>query len=170
MSSRRAVWLSAALASLASACAGGGDATIDLVFDPCAAHVAVADDAQPEEIASVEAAMAEWSALGGLGLRRADASADEAVTIRFEPTVPALHGVYDDVEGAILINRVIRDARSREIVIMHELGHAFGLSHVPADVEASLMNPGNTTVPPSSGDVTRLQALWGPCDPASSSD
>lgn len=169
MPSRSRVWLSS-LAVLASACTGSAGGPIDLVFDPCTARVAVADDASPEEIASVDAALAEWTALAGLGLARADTSADGAVTIRFEPTVPALHGVYDDTDGSILINRSIDDARSREIVIMHELGHAFGLVHVPLEIEASLMNPANTMVPPSAEDVERLRALWGLCEDGVSSD
>ena len=49
-------------------------------------------------------------------------------------------------------------------VIAHELGHAFGLFHVPASERISLMNPGNLTTPPTTADQAALAALWGSCD------
>ena len=45
----------------------------------------------------------------------------------------------------------------------HELGHAFGLTHVDPGVRRSVMNPNNITVSPTSEDVAKLHALWRPC-------
>ncbi len=138
-----------------------GDATIGLVFDPCGSAVAVAQDASAAELASVDAALTGWNEAAELSLQRIDPSSNEAVTIRFEPTLPALFGHYDDADGSILINRTIEDDWSRTIVIMHELGHAFGLTHIEG--EASLMSPGNRSVAPTARDVERLRALWDRC-------
>ncbi|HEY8428435.1 MAG TPA: hypothetical protein VIL20_08685 [Sandaracinaceae bacterium] len=168
MPDRSLVWL---LAALSTSCAAAtGEAPIELVFDPCGLRVAVASDARAPERASVDAALTAWNEAAGLALSRADASAPGAVTIRFEPSIPAFFGVYDDTDGSITINRTIDDDRRRTVVIMHELGHAFGLTHVPREIEASLMNPGNTTVAPTDGDVERLRALWGRCDAPTNPD
>ena len=144
-----------------------GDAPAGRSFDPCSTVVFVDGDARPEERASLDEALATWNAEAGLALRRVepndvDSPIEEVLAIRFEPTIPALFGVYDDGEGAISINASLSDDRSRRIVLMHELGHAFGLSHVEG--EASLMNPGNKSVPLSEADVERLRGIWGVCE------
>ena len=49
------------------------------------------------------------------------------------------------------------------ITIAHEIGHSFGLVHIPTDVRPSLMNPANLTVLPTAADVATLAGLWGRC-------
>lgn len=163
MPDRSLVWLCAA-SVLACACAADtSEAPIELVFDPCVMRVVVAGDASAEETASVDAALAAWNEAADLALARAASSEDGAVPIRFEPSIPAFYGVYDDEEGSITINRNIDQDSSRTIVIMHELGHSFGLTHVPRETEASLMNPANHSVAPTEADVARLRGLWDVC-------
>jgi len=48
--------------------------------------------------------------------------------------------------------------------VAHELGHAFGLVHVPQSERTSLMNPGNISTPPTVEDQAALAALWGTCE------
>lgn len=83
--------------------------------------------------------------------------------IRFQMAAGAFHGLYDDHIGEIFVNESFAMADARTITIAHEMGHAFGLSHVPTSERPSLMNPGNTTVPPTAEDVATLAALWGRC-------
>ena len=49
------------------------------------------------------------------------------------------------------------------ITIAHEIGHAFGLVHVPADQRTSVMNPNNLVVEPTAEDVDTLATRWGVC-------
>lgn len=81
--------------------------------------------------------------------------------VRFDEAAPPFHGLYDDSEGVIYINRGIIDERTLSIVIAHELGHAFGLLHV--DDRESVMNPGNLDTPPNAADQAAIEALWGAC-------
>ena len=154
----------AALLSGTACAAPTGSASFAQVFDPCAVRVSVAADASPAEVAGVDAALAEWNEAAGLGLVRADAADPASLPIRFQPSIPAFFGVYDDEEGSITINRSISDGSVRRIVIMHELGHAFGLPHISPSIEGSLMNPGNDSTPLTDADVARLHALWPRCE------
>lgn len=159
-----------ALMLLASGCASEiGDAPA-VVFDPCATTVTLAPDATAAEAAAVDDAIARWNEAAGLTLSRTDDPSREALPLRFEATLPALLGAYEADIGAILVNRALEDHESRTVVVMHELGHAFGLDHVPVEAEASLMNPANRSVPPTAADVARLHARWGVCRPGTSDD
>lgn len=149
-------------ALLASACAlDAGDTSIDVVFDPCSAAVVAAEGTEPHELEAIDAGLALWNQAAGLALARADVPG--AIPIAFVLTLPSLFGVYDDEVGTITINRRIDAHDARSIVVAHELGHAFGLDHTAREEGASLMNPGNTTVPPTNEDVLRLRGLWGAC-------
>jgi Zn-dependent peptidase ImmA (M78 family) len=103
-------------------------------------------------------AQALWRDRGApaLGLR-----ADTTVNVVFEEAAEAFHGLYDDSSGVIYINTALTDPQELQIVIAHELGHAFGLAHVTG--RASVMNPGNVTVVPNEADQAALEALWGNC-------
>jgi hypothetical protein len=121
--------------------------------------VAVAPSAL--QTAAMESGQDLWRDRGSPAIgRRAGAT----VEVRFEPSSPAFRGLYDDQEGVIYINSEIQDQRILSIVIAHELGHAFGLPHVPADERTSLMNPGNTSTPPTAADQAALAELWGTCE------
>ena len=82
----------------------------------------------------------------------------------FATAAPAIFGFYDG-NGDISINQEL-DADKAAVTIAHELGHAFGLVHVPASVRPSVMNPGNLSVTPTAGDRDALAAIWGTCPPA----
>lgn len=85
------------------------------------------------------------------------------LVLQFEDAASIFHGVYDDERGVIFINDEL-EGDALVITAAHELGHAFGLSHVPAKERRSLMNPNNLTVSPTSEDIAKLHALWGTCE------
>jgi hypothetical protein len=151
------------IAAVAALCAcGTSDApgTIELTHDACAPLSLVADAPSDLQSAALQSGQDLWLDRGAPALgRRAGAT----IEVRFEPSSPAFRGLYDDQEGVIYINSEIVDARVLSIVIAHELGHAFGLPHVPASERASLMNPGNTSTPPTAEDQAALAELWGTC-------
>jgi hypothetical protein len=104
------------------------------------------------------------------GAISADAVATDAmpdavspIAIRFDDAAETFHGVYDPASATITINRALTDRATLAIVIAHELGHVFGLAHVPAATRASLMNPGNLATPPTDADQRTLETLWGTC-------
>ncbi len=47
------------------------------------------------------------------------------------------------------------------VTIAHEIGHAFGLVHVPAGQRTSVMNPNNLVIEPTAEDVDTLAMRWG---------
>jgi hypothetical protein len=152
--------LAAALLPVLAAACAEPDPTIDVRFDPCAALVLVpAADATAAELASIDDAIAMWNAAAGTQLTRTPAPGVAAVPIGFEPAALAFLGVYDDESGVILVNRNLTDRRERAITIAHELGHAFGLWHVPRDVRPSVMNAPNVTTAPTPADAAALICL-----------
>ena len=52
---------------------------------------------------------------------------------------------------------------AQAVTIAHEIGHAFGLAHVPAGERASVMNPGNLNIEPNADDAATLALRWGAC-------
>jgi hypothetical protein len=158
------LWRALAVLAFFAACspdAPGGNRT---VFDPCRPVLLIPDGmTTAEERASIAAAIDLWRNAAALRATL-DPSADAPrLPIRFQMAAGAFHGLYDDHIGEIFVNDSFAAADARTITIAHEMGHAFGLSHVPASERASLMNPGNTTVPPTAEDVAALAALWGHC-------
>ena len=147
---------------LLTACAAqDGSAPIKVTHDPCTPpSVTTAASATPAQTAGIAAAEALWRPRGipALGVRDGG-----ALEVRFQPAAPPFHGLYDDVASVIYINDDLTDPTMLSIVIAHELGHAFGLVHVSADVRASVMNPGNLAVLPTADDQQALEALWGVC-------
>lgn len=143
------------------ACSGGGDNTIDLTHDACVPLALVSASANAAQLEGMQAAQALWRDHGApsLGLR-----AGTTLEVRFEPAASAFHGLYDDEQGIIYINSDLSIEPDLSIVIAHEVGHAFGLVHVPVDERVSLMNPGNLTTPPTTDDQGALAALWGTCN------
>jgi hypothetical protein len=159
------------IAALA-ACQPEGDGVIETVFDPCTPLVLTLEEgATAAQRDSVRAGAALWNEHADARLFvDADLQAEglpeqtPAVPVRFEAAAPVFLGLYDDVDGEVLINRTLEPARARDLTVAHEVGHAFGLTHVEPEDRRSVMNTGNTTVEPTDADVAELQALWGRCD------
>jgi hypothetical protein len=146
------------------ACGGSApDTTIDVTFDPCSAAIVTAGDCTQDELDSVDAGLAIWNDAASLQLAHDVGAEPPALLIRFQDAYPAIRGVYDDERGIAFVNRQLSDPYARAVTVAHEVGHAFGLTHVDPNERASLMNPGNIEILPTADDVVRLQALWGDC-------
>lgn len=136
---------------------------IDTVFDPCAPLVLAPVEGELDEIASIDDAMSLWRDAAGVAVTRDEVEGAPRVPVHFDPAGRSFFGFYDDALGAVYINEAIDDDDARSVTIAHELGHAFGLTHVAPAERASLMNPGNLRVRPTAGDVRELTLLWGAC-------
>lgn len=137
------------------ACSTPGDTTPTHVFDPCSPLQLVTSTATDAQLAAIDEATASW-AMPGVG--RA-ATAPETLSVVFVTAAPAVYGEYAD---AIYINSDLASDQAAT-VIAHELGHAFGLVHVPAAQRKSVMNPGNLSVSPTADDHLAVEAIWGSC-------
>lgn len=151
---------------LLSACAGDeqGREIIDIVFDPCAPLQIELKAATASQRDAIQAGLEQW---------RRDAGALLTVTLEPDdgtPIVPvildraphAFHGHYADEEGVIYLNEDLAGIEL-SITMAHELGHVFGLYHVPREEGPSVMNPGNLTHEVQPADVKALRSLWGTC-------
>ncbi len=162
----RVVAIMVALAS-ALGCAQGPPASGPAVtFDPCTPVTLLADVTATEaQLAGVAAGAALWNASAASDLlpgSSADGAGGPTLPIHFQVAGAPFHGLYDAPSGQIYINDDLA-GEELAITIAHELGHSFGLVHIPANERASLMNPANLTVPPSLADVATLADLWGRC-------
>ncbi len=152
------------LVPLVGCASGPGDTTLEITFDPCQPVVLVpAADATAAEIASIEAAIEMWAQQGIATLMQGDGGSGAGIPIRFEDAAGAFHGVYEDEQGIVYINRRITDDHARAVTIAHEVGHAMGLLHIDPGERVSLMNPGNMEVEPTMQDRAALAAIWGAC-------
>lgn len=135
-------------------------------FNPCEPLVVGLDPGVTDaERASAEAAVARWNRVAATRLTTADAHAP-VVPLHFQEAAYAFHGLYDDARGVVYVNQALAsDPAACSVVIEHELGHAFGLLHVPASTRSSLMNPGNLTMGPTPADVAAVASRWGACAP-----
>lgn len=138
------------------------DRTIDRVYDPCAASPDISG-LDAERASAIESALSSWSPF--VDELRSGAGVDPVV-IRFQAAAPMFHGVYDDERGVVFINSGLR-GRALRVTIAHELGHAFGLPHVPQSSRDSVMNPNNLVTEPTDEDIARLSELWAECESSS---
>jgi hypothetical protein len=92
-----------------------------------------------------------------------DAGGGARVPLLFQRAAGAFHGLYDDADAIVFINEDLTDPHPLTVTVAHELGHVFGLLHVPVDQRVSLMNSGNTTTELTPQDVDALAVLWGRC-------
>lgn len=142
-----------------TACIEGDETvTIARTVDACSPLALVS--AAPTEIqtAGMQGAQELWRDRGAPALGR---RAGSTMEVRFDEAASAFHGLYDDQEGVIYINRGIANERVMSIVIAHELGHAFGMHHVTD--RPSVMNPGNLDIAPTAEDQLAIEAMWGAC-------
>jgi hypothetical protein len=137
-----------------------------VTFNPCASVTLAPDEgASTTELAGIAAAAALWNQSAGSALAMsspASATPTSTLPIHFQTAAAPIHGLYDAPDGQVFINDDLSGAELA-ITIAHEIGHSFGLVHIPADVRPSLMNPGNLTVSITSDDITTLAGLWGHC-------
>lgn len=130
------------------------------MFDPCEPAAVTAPGASAEQLASIDDAIAMWRADGIMQLSRGDSG---AISVVFRDGAAAIYGYYEDTAATIYVNLELTDPAERAVTIAHELGHAFGLVHVAANVRPSVMNPGNLTVVPDGDDAAVLASKWGSC-------
>jgi hypothetical protein len=146
------------------------DDTIDITFDPCSPLTIVPGaDTEQHELQSIEEALVAWdrvlptrisvgTAAGGDG-----EIGDGELPISFEDGDTFYRAIYFDKWGEILISREKLAPEDYALAVAHELGHAFGLFHVPAQERASIMNVGNLDIVPSADDAFAVSALWDSC-------
>jgi hypothetical protein len=160
------------LLALAPMACGGDEVPVGeaVAFDPCQPLVLIPDPAATAaERDGIAAGAALWNALVGaqLTVAGADAPSDPALPVHFQTAAAAFHGFYDASNGQVFINTDL-GGNAQAVTIAHEIGHAFGLAHVPSGERASVMNPGNLNIEPNADDAATLALRWGACrEPAS---
>ena len=145
-------------------CGEGGVANGDpVLFDACAPLPLVTDaDVTDAEVAGIRAAIALWNERAGTRLTLAVDRGEPGLPIHFQAAAPNFHGLYDAPSGQVFVNTDL-DGEALAVTIAHEVGHAFGLSHIPAGQYSSVMNPNNLVVEPTLEDVDTLAMRWGVC-------
>jgi hypothetical protein len=136
-----------------------------VAFDPCTPVTLVPDaTATGAQLAGVVAGAALWNASASSDLLSAGSAgtAGPTLPIHFQVAAAPFNGLYDAPSGQIYINDDL-SGDELEITIAHEIGHSFGLVHIPTSVRPSLMNPANLTVLPTAADVATLAGIWGRC-------
>jgi len=140
-----------------------------VAFDPCTPVTLVPDaTATAVQLQGVAAGAALWNASAASDLLPGGAAGGggdptlPTLPIHFQAAGAPFHGLYDAPSGQIYINDDL-SGDELAITIAHEVGHSFGLVHIPPDVRPSLMNPANLTVLPTAADVATLAGVWGRC-------
>ena len=152
-------------------------------FDPCASVVLVPDPGlSAAAVAGIGAGIGLWNLAAHarvvMGTVPGDfnnagavpttpAGTGEPVTlpIHFQAAGAPFHGLYDPAGAQIFINTDL-DGHDRIVAVAHEVGHAFGLVHVPVGERRSVMNSGNLDEEPNAADVAALTEIWGACPTA----
>jgi len=162
---RREHFVALALVLVAAAGCGAGSEGPpgDIVaFDACAALPLILDAGVSEaQSAGIMAAISLWNDRAGTRLTLAGDQGTPGLPIHFETAAPLFHGLYEP-SGQVFINTDLSGA-PLAVTIAHEIGHAFGLVHVPAGQRASVMNPNNLVVEPTAEDIDTLALRWGVC-------
>lgn len=147
-------------------CACTSDSTIAITFDPCS-PLSIVPDPQSEtrEVEAIEEALAYWEDVLPVRAQVGEpAPAQEGeLAILFEGGDTFYRALYLDKRGEIAISREALVPEDYSLAIAHELGHAFGLFHVPLDQRPSVMNVGNLEVAPTEEDAREVSDLWEAC-------
>ena len=142
------------------------DDKIDTTFDPCSPLTIVpGSNSEPHELQSIEDAILAWNQVLPTRIEIGPPlGAGGELRILFEPGNTYFRAIYLDKPGKILISRENLAAKDLPLAIAHELGHAFGLWHVPIEERASIMNVGNLDLVPGPEDAFAVSALWDSCN------
>jgi hypothetical protein len=180
---KTAMWLAlsgAVLGCLAGCAPPDSSAPISgaVRFDPCASVVLVPDPGlSAAAVAGIVAGIGLWNqaaharvVMGPVpgdsdsGAAPTPAATGEpvALPIHFQAAGAPFHGLYDPAGAQIFINTDL-DGHDRIVAVAHEVGHAFGLVHVPVGERRSVMNSGNLDEEPNAADVAALAEIWGAC-------
>jgi hypothetical protein len=166
VSTRLAVLLPLFASAVGCGASAGPSAGPDIAFDACAALAVIADPGATDAgSAGIAGAVALWNAKAGTRLMAPGdpaAAGAPGLPIHFQNAAPPFHGFYDAPSGQVFINTDLSGA-PLTITITHEIGHAFGLVHVPTDQRSSVMNPNNLVIEPTPEDVDTLANRWGGC-------
>ncbi len=157
-----------ALAAVGCSGDAASSAEPSIEFDACQPLTLAPDPSITDaQRSGIVAGLQLWNAAAGtrLALGPAAGSADtdgavSSIPIHFQAAAPPFHGLYES--GQVFVNDDLSGA-PQAVVIAHEVGHAFGLVHVPASTRMSLMNPANLVVSPTAEDIATLAARWGRC-------
>jgi Zn-dependent protease with chaperone function len=136
----------------------------DIRFDPCQLLVLEPPaDANPGQRQALRDAVALWQAVGVQRVAVADARlrSGQRLSVDFRKAAANFFGYYDGQRGRIAVNASLTDATARAVTLAHEVGHAWGLPHVPPTTRRSVMNPANLDVPPQPADAAAVWALVG---------
>ncbi|MGE0548951.1 MAG: hypothetical protein AB7O24_29445 [Kofleriaceae bacterium] len=152
-------------ALLLSACTSR-EPEVGITFDPCSPLVITpAEGAAPHEVQSIRDAVAAWSLVLPVTIEVADPpQPDPRLPLRFESGDTFFRAIYWDDVGQIWVGRDQLAPENYAIAIAHELGHAFGLLHVPNEERPSVMNVGNLELVPNEQDARDVAALWDSCN------
>jgi hypothetical protein len=148
----------------ATGCGAGSEGPPgDIVaFDACATLPLILDAGVSEaQSAGIMAAISLWNDRAGTRLTLSGDQGTPGLPIHFEAAAALFHGLYEP-SGQVFINTDLSGA-PLVVTIAHEIGHAFGLVHVPAGQRASVMNPNNLVVEPTAEDIDTLALRWGVC-------
>jgi len=153
----------AAASAVAPGCGGGLSSSDWVMFDACAPLAIVPDvgvtDAQS---GGIVAGMGLWNDRAGTHLTLAASGDTAGVPLHFQAAAANFHGLYDAPNAQVYINTDLSGS-VLAVTIAHEIGHVFGLSHVPPEQRTSVMNPNNLVVEPTAEDVDTLATRWGVC-------
>jgi len=145
-------------------------------FDPCAKLVLLLDPDLPAAAAvDVGTGIGLWNQAAHARVVMGAVPADpdpsaalvppRALPLHFQAAGAPFHGFYDPAGAQIFINTDLA-GHDRVVAVAHEVGHAFGLVHVPPGERRSVMNSGNLDQEPNAADVAALAQIWGECPAA----